>query len=106
MAGFKNASTLSRRGGDEPQQLVDRDGFCISCICICISFISSTHLPHLKQHTTHPPHDHHAMLLRGKPLTHPPCTMHHAPRTTHLSLKQTQTVPVYLAQERQECSGP
>jgi hypothetical protein len=37
-------ATRRRRGDDEPQQLVDRDGFCISCICICISLIESTHL--------------------------------------------------------------
>jgi hypothetical protein len=57
MAEFTNASTLSRCGDGEPQQLVDRDGFCISCICTCSSSIS-------RHSTAQNTHDHHAILLR------------------------------------------
>jgi hypothetical protein len=45
------------------------------------------------QPKTRPPHDHHAILLRAKPLTHP-----HTP--THLSLKQTRTTRPTLHQQR------
>jgi hypothetical protein len=60
---------------DDAQQLVDRDGFCISCICICISLIESAYPPL----STHSPKHVHLMTitpsccaaLHGKPLTHP-----------------------------------
>jgi hypothetical protein len=106
-------ATRRRRGDDEPQQLVDRDGFCISCICICISLIESTHLsakpeatPLSTQHKTHPTYDHHAILLRAKPLTHPHThtrTTHHAPQpqtNPNHTANSPPAAPPFIARER------